>query len=56
MKGAVIIQKLFYAFLIIIGILIVLFVGFLYYKHKHRPQNLSSEYFIKKANELTTRI
>ena len=56
MKGAVIIQKLFYLFLIIIGILIVLFVGFLYYRHKHRPQNLSSEYFIKKANELTTRI
>ena len=56
MKGAEIIQKLFYGFLIIIGILLFLFVAFLYYRHKHRPQNLSSEYFIKKANELTSKI
>ena len=52
MKGAEIIQKLFYGFLIIVGILILLFLAFLYYRHKNRPENLSSEYFIKKANEL----
>ena len=56
MKGAIFIQKLFYSFLIIMGILVALFVCFLYYRHKHRPQNLSSEYFLKKANELTSRI
>ena len=56
MKGAEFIQKLFYAFLIIMGIILVLFLAFLYYRHKHRPQNLSSEYFIKKANELTSKI
>ena len=56
MKGAIFIQKLFYGFLIIMGIIVVLFLAFLYYRHKHRPQNLSSEYFIKKANELTSKI
>ena len=56
MKGAIFIQKLFYGFLIIMGIIVVLFLAFLYYRHKHRPKNLSSEYFIKKANELTSKI
>ena len=56
MKGAEIIQKLFYGFLIIIGILLFLFLAFLYYRYKHRPENLSSEYFLKKANELTYKI
>ena len=56
MKGAEIIQKLFYGFLIIVGILLFLFLAFLYYRYKHKPQNLSSEYFIKKANELTYKI
>ena len=56
MKGAIIIQKLFYGFLIIMGILVVLYIAFVYYRYKHRPQNLSSEYFIKKANELSTKI
>ena len=35
---------------------ILLFLGFLYYRHKHRPENLSSEYFLKKANELSANI
>ena len=56
MKGAEIIQKFFYGFLIIMGILLFLFICFLYYRHKNRPQNLSSEYFLKKANELTSKI
>ena len=56
MKGAELIQKMFYGFLIIMAILILLFLGFLYYRHKHRPENLSSEYFIKKANELSANI
>ena len=45
--------KMFYGFLIIISILILLFIAFLYYRYKNRPENLSSEYFIKKANELS---
>ena len=56
MRGAELIQKLFYGFLIIMAILILIFIGFLYYRHKHRPENLSSEYFIKKANELSANI
>ena len=56
MKGAEIIQKLFYGFLYIMGLVLVIFVCFLYYRYKNRPQNLSSEYFIKKANELTYKI
>ena len=55
-KGAELIQKMFYGFLIVMAILILLFLGFLYYRHKHRPENLSSEYFIKKANELSANI
>ena len=56
MRGAELIQKLFYGFLIIMAILVLIFLGFLYYRHKHRPENLSSEYFIKKANELSANI
>ena len=56
MKGAELIQKMFYGFLIIISILILLFIAFLYYRYKNRPENLSSEYFIKKANELSYNI
>ena len=56
MRGAELIQKLFYGFLIIMSILVLIFLGFLYYRHKHRPENLSSEYFIKKANELSANI
>ena len=56
MRGAELIQKLFYGFLIIMSILVIIFLGFLYYRHKHRPENLSSEYFIKKANELSANI
>ena len=56
MKGAEIIQKMFYGFLIIMAILILLFISFLYYRYKNRPENLSSEYFIKKANELSYNI
>ena len=55
-KGAEFIQKMFYGFLIIMSIVILLFLGFLYYRHKHRPENLSSEYFLKKANELSANI
>ena len=55
-KGAELIQKMFYGFLIVMAILILLFLRFLYYRHKHRPENLSSEYFIKKANELSANI
>ena len=56
MRGAELIQKLFYGFLIIMAVLVLIFLGFLYYRHKHRPENLSSEYFIKKANELSANI
>ena len=56
MKGAEIIQKLFYGFLYVMGLVLVIFVCFLYYRYKNRPQNLSSEYYIKKANELTYKI
>jgi hypothetical protein len=55
-KGAEFIQKMFYGFLIVMTIVIILFIGFLYYRHKHRPENLSSEYFLKKANELSANI
>ena len=55
-KGAEFIQTMFYGFLIIMAILILLFLAFLYYRHKNRPENLSSEYFIKKANELSSNI
>ena len=56
MKGAEFIQKMFYGFLIVMTIMILLFLGFLYYRYKHRPENLSSDYFIKKANELKANI
>ena len=56
MRGAEFIQKMFYGFLIVMAILIVLFLAFLYYRHKNRPENLSSEYFIKKANELSSNV
>ena len=56
MKDAGIIQKLFYGFLIFMSALVLCFFAFLYYRYKNRPQNLSSEYFIKKANELKYKI
>ena len=56
MKGAEFIQQMFYGFLIVMSIVIFIFLGYLYYRHKNRPQNLSSEYFIKKANELSSNI
>ena len=49
---AYIIQNAFRVFIIIVIICFILFLAFLYYRHKRKAKYLSSEYFLKKANEL----
>ena len=51
---AYIIINAFKVFIIIVIICFLIFLGFLYYRHKRKAQYLSSEYFLKKANELST--
>ena len=51
---ALIIQGAFKAFIIIVIICFVLFLGFLYYRHRRKAKYLSSEYFLKKANEISS--
>ena len=56
MRDGIAIQRYFYGFLILFAILLLGFIGYIYYKHTQKPQNLSSEYFVKKANELSTKV
>lgn len=51
---AILIQNAFKFFIIIVIICFILFLGFLYYRHRRKVQYLKSEYFLKKAKELST--
>ena len=51
---AYVIINAFKVFVIIVIICFLIFLGFLYYRHRRKAQYLSSEYFLKKANELST--
>ena len=53
---AFIIQNAFKTFIILIIICFILFLGFLYYRHRRKVQYLNSEYFLKKANELSSKV
>lgn len=53
---AFIIQTAFYIFLLIIAVFFICFCIFIYIRHKRKAQYLSSDYFLKKANELSTQI
>ena len=53
---AFIIQNAFRIFIIIVIICFILFLAFLYYRHRRKVQYLKSDYFLKKANELSTNI
>ena len=52
---AFVIQNAFRVFIIIVIIVFVLFSAFLYYRHKKKEKLLNSDYFLKKANELSTK-
>ena len=52
---AFVIQNAFRIFIIIVIIVFILFLAFLYYRHKRKEKLLNSDYFLKKANELSSK-